>query len=335
MERTKEKILPFFIPHLGCPNDCIFCNQRAITGEQNPISIDEIRVIIAKETEPKTIAYYGGSFTALPDAEQIKYLEVLHEPDIKPKVAAIRISTRPDSINAKKIALLQKYQVKTVELGVQSMTDSVLDIAKRGHSAIDAIKALRELKEAGFETGVQLMLGLPTETEAETLEGARKILAEKPDLLRIYPVVVIKNTELAKMFDENKYESLSVDEAVSIAAKVRLIADANGVKTIRTGLNWSEDFNEQDYLAGAYHPAFGALVKGEIMKLWAETKLEPNALIYVSRRNFAPMVGENARNKKFFAKQNIAIKIDDKLKDDEIVVGKTKINYQDFIKNHN
>ena len=198
-------IIPIFVPHLGCPNDCIFCNQKSISGEQRQVSAKEVKEQIEfywkslknKETAFIEEAFFGGSFTGIPQEKQIELLQAVQEYIDKGKVNSIRISTRPDYINKEILKLLKKYKVHTIELGVQSSNDYILRRSKRGHTFEDVKKASKLIRRYGFCLGHQMMVGLPESTRLDELNTARDLAKLKPKIMRIYPVLVIKNTRIS------------------------------------------------------------------------------------------------------------------------------------------
>lgn len=306
MSQAKRHILPFFIPHLGCPNQCIFCDQHKIAGQGLPPTPEEVAATLARldrqaASKPEA-AFYGGSFTAIPREMQIGYLTAAKQALDEGRISGIRLSTRPDAVDEPELALLKSYGVGTVELGVQSMTDKVLKLARRGHTAADSLAAVRRLQEWGFVCGVQLMPGLPGETAASAVNGAAQILALKPDLLRIYPTVVVAGTECERMFRAGEFQPLSVDEAALICLNVTLLAEAAGTTVIRTGLQPTEEL-EREVVAGPYHPAFGAQVMGLLWRhklLYALQKLPQAAECFVNKRDIAPLVGYRRQNVAYY-----------------------------------
>lgn len=306
MTAARRHILPFFIPHLGCPNQCIFCDQRTIAGAVRSPAPDDVWARLAElpagaEQAPE-LAFYGGSFTALAGDVQQAYLRPAAQAMREGRISGIRISTRPDAIDADILALLQHYGVGTVELGVQSMTDEVLRLAKRGHSAADAENALRTLQAAGMTAGVQLMPGLPGETHRSAIDGARRILSLRPDMLRIYPTVVIEGTECAAMYLRGEYRPLTPDEAAAVTLDIRVIAESLGVRVIRMGLQPSDGLAAQ-VLAGPYHPAFGSLVNSLMWREKVLLMLQKHAdvaRIAVNKRDLPSVVGQGRQNMPYY-----------------------------------
>lgn len=262
----KHSIIPLFIPHYGCPHQCIFCNQRRITGQTTPVTASDVERIIAEylasSDEPRfwEAAFYGGSFTALPMDVMEALLRPAKEALDAGRIQKIRLSTRPDCISPEILSLLSRMGVSIVELGVQSLSDEVLTLAERGHTARDAAQAVRLLREGGFQVGLQFMTGLPGETMAILRESARKGAALRPDFIRLYPVLVLKDTKLAAMHLEGSYKALTLEEAVFRCAFLKRWYQAHRIPVIRTGLQATEELDWGDsLLGGPYHPSMGEL----------------------------------------------------------------------------
>lgn len=273
----KEYIIPIFVPHLGCPNKCVFCNQTKITGKQKQVTAEEARKIIDeylsnfKDKENKVeIAFFGGSFTAIDEKIQNELLEVAYEYVQKGVVDSIRISTRPDYITKDILKRLKKYKVKTIELGVQSTNNYVLAKAKRGHTFEDIKKASKLIRFYGFNLGHQMMVGLPESTALDEINTAKDLIKLKPKIVRIYPVLVIKDTELEEDYNKGEYEPLSVTQAVERCAEIADLFNKKKINIIRIGLQNTEEITDpseetSQVVAGPYHPAFRQLVEG---RLW-------------------------------------------------------------------
>lgn len=265
----KTRIIPFFIPHAGCPYRCVYCDQRVITSQEGQVRGEDVARTIAEylatggEEERWEVAFYGGSFTALPPSKQRELLLPAFRVLQEGRIEAIRVSTRPDCLDEERLALLMAYGVTLVELGVQSMDDRVLRLAGRGHTATAVVEAAALLRSWGFNWGAQLMPGLPGAGPASDLFTARQIAALEPDVVRIYPAVVLAGTELHRMLEKGKYKPLSIEEAVERTVEMRLIFEERGIPVIRTGLQESPGLAAK-VVAGPYHPAFGELVEGEI-----------------------------------------------------------------------
>ena len=266
-------IIPIFVPHLGCPHDCIFCNQRKISGVQNQTTAEDVKAIVNKclLTILKTnqsvveIAFFGGSFTGIPKNKQEELLDIAYEYIQTGQVDSIRISTRPDYINQEILNLLKQYGVKTIELGVQSMDTQVLQMANRGHTRDDVIKASRLIKMNGFKLGHQIMIGLPGDNIQKDMLTANDLIQLRPDMVRIYPALVIKGTALEERYINGSYKPLNLEEAINISKHLLKLFEKNGILVIRLGLQTTENINpEKDVLAGPFHSAFKDLVDSEI-----------------------------------------------------------------------
>lgn len=270
----KHYIIPVFIPHLGCLHQCIFCNQKKITGQQTPVTAKQVantiqeRLSTINQDRWIEVAFYGGSFTALPEKIQNELLAPASQALQTGQIHAIRLSTRPDCISADIITNLCKQGVTIVELGVQSLDDTVLFNAERGHSSQDVINAVKILKDSGISCGIQLMPGLPGEDWASLIGTVRQTVALEPKFVRIYPTVVIAGTMLAKLYNQGVYQPLSLGQAVARSAYMKLVFEREGIDVIRTGLQASEDLDDKgNVLAGPYHPAFGELVDSHLFFL--------------------------------------------------------------------
>jgi histone acetyltransferase (RNA polymerase elongator complex component) len=264
-------IIPLFIPHEGCPHRCIFCNQHSITGCTEKVTAAragaEIATWLARPRDRRRevqVAFYGGSFTGLPRPRQDELLGAVVPFRDRGEVAAVRLSTRPDDMDGETARFLAGAGVRIVELGVQSMSEEVLASSGRGHAVAQVEEGVRCLQGAGIEVGGQLMLGLPGETTAGQLAGLRRLLALRPDFLRLYPVLVLRSSRLAALYETGRYRPLSLGKAVALAAKMKAICDAAGVPVVRMGLQPSPAL-EKEVVAGPYHPAFGELVLSRLL----------------------------------------------------------------------
>ena len=314
----KTSIIPVFIPHLGCPYRCIFCNQQKITGHKDVPTGQEVARRIEKYTRGKArhweVAFYGGSFTAVAAVLQEELLQPAYEALKAGKIAAVRCSTRPDCITPDKLARLKKYGVTVVELGVQSMDDAVLRKAKRGHTATDVERAVMLLREQNFAVGLQLMPGLPEEDRASLMATTERICALKPDFTRIYPVVVIDNTELADLYKEGSYKPLTVDEGVRRAAFMKEHFLRNGIACIRTGLQATEELDRAvNILGGAYAPAMGEMVDSlrygrQIRHLLEELNPDGTVTVAYNRKDTSRTRGYKNENMRIGPALRIGIK---------------------------
>lgn len=271
----KHYIIPVFIPHYGCRHRCIFCNQKKITGtvamEISGADVEKIiHEHIVRIDRPRHIelAFYGGSFTALPFGYQRQLLEPAFHALQQGLIHTIRLSTRPDAINQKILEQLCALGVSIVELGAQSLEDTVLQKAARGHSYQDIEKAVTLLDAAKLQYGLQLMLGLPGEDWHSLTRTAARLVRLKPDMVRIYPTLVIADTPLAVLYQRNRYVPLPLEEAIKRAAFIKLICEQNRIPVIRIGLQASEELSSRDtVLAGPYHPAFGEMAESYLFQL--------------------------------------------------------------------
>lgn len=260
-------IIPVFIPHAGCPHQCIFCNQRTISGQQeNDLAAARRQIekyqAWTKPNPENELAFYGGSFTALPYSFQEALLNLADEYRQSGLVGKLRLSTRPDYINPEEISLLESYGVKTVELGVQSLDDKVLVLAERGHTAACVEPAVRLLQASGFTVGLQLMVGLPGQDQSSLAATLQAVLKLKPEVVRIYPLLVIKGTPLAALYAAGKYEPLSLEAAVKATYYLYDALTQAGSRVIRMGLQPDEELCQPgNIIAGPFHPAFGEMVK--------------------------------------------------------------------------
>jgi histone acetyltransferase (RNA polymerase elongator complex component) len=262
-------IIPIFIKNRGCPHRCIFCNEKMIAGDQ-PDDITEISVREiagrylsgpSKRDGETQIAFYGGNFTGLDQQEQARLLEMTRPFLESGQVQSLRISTRPDAIDANVLDLLSAYHVRTVEIGVQSMNDEVLRLSERGHTARDVIRAVRLLKERGMEAGIHLMAGLPGDSEERFAETVEAVAALQPATVRIHPAIVFKGTGLAHMIAAGRYRPLSLEEAVLYCKPAVRRFAAAGIPVVRLGLQTTKEMESPgNIVAGPFHPAFGALV---------------------------------------------------------------------------
>jgi len=271
----KYKILPFFLPHYGCPHHCVFCDQGTITGSSPRISIEGIRSDIAAfASSPlppaahpvrKEVAFYGSSFTAMPRDIQEAVLEPARQALASGGIHGIRISTRPDACDAAAMRLLKEYRVETVEVGVQSFDPEVLRRSGRGHGPEEGITAVRMLRDAGFVTGVQLMPGLPGEDRASFNATIRRVLSLKPHVVRLYPALVLKGTPLESLYETGAYVPLSLDQAVELCRDAVIMLRRSDIRVIRCGLHPSPSLmREGAVCAGPFHPAFGELVESAV-----------------------------------------------------------------------
>lgn len=312
--KKKQYIIPIFVPHLGCPNDCSFCNQRKISGQLKKVTENDVRDTIEyylnnfKDRKAyKEVAFFGGSFTGIDVEEQNKLLSVAYDYIKEKKIDGIRISTRPDYIDKSILKRLKKYKVKTIELGVQSSNDFVLKRCKRGHNFEDVKKASKLIRRYRFTLGHQMMVGLPESSALDDLNTAKDLIKLKPKIVRIYPVLVIKGTELEKEMNNGKYEPLSVEQAVERCKEIMYLFNKKKIKVIRIGLQstdtiCSPDKETSEVVGGPYHETFRQLVEASIYYDYIIDKIKnfnmnvKEVLIRVNPQDINNVVGYKKEN---------------------------------------
>lgn len=272
----RQYIIPIFVPHLGCPNDCTFCNQRKISGQMKNITENDVRDTIEfylnnfkEKNSYKEVAFYGGSFTGIDPELQEQLLGAAYEYIKAKKIDAIRVSTRPDYIDKAVLKRLKKYKVKTIELGVQSTNNYILENCKRGHTYEDVVKASKLIRKARFNLGHQMMIGLPESTELDDINTANDLIKLKPKMVRIYPVLVIKGTELEKQYNSGEYTPLTVEQAVERCKELCYLFGKKKINVIRIGLQNTDTIcsptnSGSEVVAGPYHETFRQLVESSI-----------------------------------------------------------------------
>lgn len=306
----KHVNIPIFIPHLGCPNQCVFCNQRKISGveqfklEDVKTQIDTALSTVGSDKEAE-IAFFGGSFTGIDRALMLNLLEISHNYLKEGKVASVRCSTRPDYINEEIIDILKRYGVGTVELGIQSSSDEILSRSKRGHNVTHSKRAAELIVNSGITFVGQMMVGLPGSTLEDEIETAEFIISSGAKAARIYPTVVFSETELSEMTDRGEYIPLSLEEAVfRCAVLLKKFSDAS-VDVIRLGLCESENLHsEKSYYCGPNHPALGELTENMLYFLEISEKLTaiPDIRgeiikITVSKNSLSKAIGQKRVNR--------------------------------------
>ena len=281
--KIRPLIIPVFIPFQGCPHRCVFCDQERISSQRGKkIDKDHVERILKQAIhsdgfDPRRspeVAFYGGTFTNLP-LDQIEGLLEAVTPFIEQKIIhRIRVSTRPDSLDEKRLKAMKQKGVFLVELGAQSMDNRVLDLSERGHSAEDTVSAVELLKKYGFEVGIQLMPGLPGDSSDRFYSTVKRVLELRPHVVRLYPAVVIRGTGLADLYDKGSYNPLGLDEAVDICMESCIQFENEGIPVIRIGLMSSPSLLEKgQVVAGPWHPAFGFLVRSAIYQRCIEPQL--------------------------------------------------------------
>ena len=307
----KKRIIPIFVPHKGCPHDCIFCNQKKITGVSTDVTSEDARNIIEEclETIDKDadveIAFFGGSFTAIDIDIQKSLLSVAKEYVEKGLVKDIRMSTRPDCIDEDILSMLKEYKTSIIELGVQSLDEKVLLDSIRGHQSEIVYKSSKMIKNSGIKLGLQMMIGLPADTEEKCIFTAKKFVELKPDCVRVYPTLVVKDTGLEKLMEQNKYNPFTLEESVNIVKKVLVLFYVNNINVIRVGLQATDDIQiGKAVLAGPYHPAFRELVEADMIKDYLEFVILQNKnikkmLVKSNKKNISKIIGNKKTNVKY------------------------------------
>jgi histone acetyltransferase (RNA polymerase elongator complex component) len=303
--------IPFFIPELGCPHQCVFCDQHRISGTLQAPEPEEVDSQVAAylETFPKgkrqvEIAFFGGNFTGLPQNEQEAYLKAAVKWVENGEVNGIRLSTRPDYINPEVIKLLKKYGVSSIELGAQSLDEEVLKLSGRGHSAKHVEEASKMILDAGFVLGLQMMTGLPGDTMEKTVYTARRIAELGASETRIYPTLVIRGTQLELMYLEGSYQPLNLEETIERCKKLVLFFEENQIRILRLGLHPSEGLSKgSDLVAGPFQPALKELVNTAIWKdIFRESLKNKNRQclrLSVASKELNAAIGHKAQNKKW------------------------------------
>jgi len=345
----KQYIIPIFVPHLGCPNDCVFCNQKSISGQTKQVTKEDVKNIIEehlkyiKKDSKVEVAFFGGSFTGIEEAKQEELLSAAYEYIKQKKVDSIRISTRPDYIDKKILKRLKKYKVKTIELGVQSANDYILKKAGRGHTFEDVVKASKLIRWYGFELGHQMMVGLPESTTVDEINTAKQLIKLKPKMVRIYPVLVIKNTKLEKDYNEGKYKPLTVTQAVEVCKELVKLFVKKHIEVIRIGLQPTDtitnpDNDKSEVVAGPFHPAFRQLVESG---MWYDVIVEKikqlntkvkEVVVTVNPADVNNVIGQrkdNINNLRDVYDVDLIVKADEKIKQGKSKIEITKI-YEDF-----
>ena len=345
----KQYIIPIFVPHLGCPNDCVFCNQKSISGQKKQVTKEDVKNIIEehlkyiKKDSKVEVAFFGGSFTGIEEEKQEELLAAAYEYIKQKKVDSIRISTRPDYIDKKILKRLKKYKVKTIELGVQSANDYILKKAGRGHTFEDVVKASKLIRWYGFDLGHQMMVGLPESTTVDEINTAKQLIKLKPKMVRIYPVLVIKNTKLEKDYNDGKYKPLTVTQAVEVCKELVKLFVKKHIEVIRIGLQPTDTITnpedeKSEVVAGPFHPAFRQLVESG---MWYDVIVEKikqlntkvkEVVVTVNPADVNNVIGQrkdNINNLREVYDVDLIVRADEKIKQGKSKIEITKI-YEDF-----
>ena len=332
-------IIPIFLPHAGCPHQCVFCNQTAITGaKQDTVSPETVDRIIdgflgyrRAQRRPVQVAFYGGNFLGQKKDAVRRLLDHTQKSVVDGPIDSIRFSTRPDTIDREHLDVVSDYPVSTVEIGVQSMDDRVLAMAKRGHTAEDTVTAVMRLKERGYTIGLQTMVGLPGDDETGSYFTAQRIAELAPDFVRIYPTIVLENSRLGRWYSQGKYTPWPLERCVSHVKDLYLYYKSEAIPVIRMGLQASGDLEDGAVrLSGPYHPAFGHMVHAEIFLdmaaevLEKQCALDDTVTINVHPRSVSKMRGLKNKNvdalQKRFRIRSLKIVPDPSIPEDRLAV---------------
>ena len=346
----KEYIIPIFVPHLGCPNECTFCNQKKISGQTKMVTAKDVKDTIEyfinhfkDEEKYIEVAFFGGSFTGIEVEKQEELLQAAYEYIEKGIVNSIRISTRPDYIDKTILKRLKRYKVKTIELGVQSTNDYILKKSKRGHTYEDVKKASKLIRRHGFVLGHQMMIGMLDSTKLDEIRTAKELIKLKPKIVRIYPVLVIKGTELEEQMEKGEYTPLTVGQAVDRTKEVMTLFNNKKIDVIRIGLQNTDTITDpenpqSEVVAGPYHPAFRQLVEGN---MWYDailsrikkfsTKVKKIEILAndVNINNIIGHKKENIEKLKDIYDVEVVVKPDDRIKPGKYEINILE-NYTDF-----
>ena len=312
--KKEQYTIPIFIPHKGCPNNCVFCNQKKISGQLTDVTsqdvedkIEEYLKYYSNSKKKIEVAFFGGSFTGIPIDKQIEYLQVANSYVKKGLVDAIRISTRPDYINRNILDTMKKYNVKTIELGVQSMDNEILTLSKRGHTALDVVNASKLIHEYGIVLGHQIMIGLPGSTRESEVYTIKECLKLQPQQLRIYPVYVIPDSELYSMYENSEYKPLSINEAVMRCKAVIYECQKTDISIIRLGLQSTDEITAKNNdLRGPVSDnlaeyVMSALVRDKIEREIKNRQIDDSKLIInVPKKYVSICIGPKKINKIYF-----------------------------------
>ena len=302
----KHANISLFVPHMGCPHQCSFCNQKTISGSVKELTVEEVTWVLSKAVadgvnpQNTEIAFFGGSFTAIDRAYMVSLLEATKPFIQKGSFSGIRISTRPDAIDNEVLGVLKAYGVTAIELGAQSTDDEVLSLNHRGHTLCHIKEASQLIKAQGFSLGLQMMTGLLGDTNEKSLKTCDDIIVLKPDTVRIYPTIVLEGTCLGEMYKKGEYKPQTVEEATTLCAVLLERFYENSIKVIRLGLHSGGNV-EEGYLAGPYHPAFGELCESKIYLKKAINALSNvdkgvEHTLFVNTSEISKMVGQKKSN---------------------------------------
>lgn len=320
--------ISIFVPHLGCPNQCSFCNQHHIACTEKTPDINDIdNAVLAAKSSKKydpavtEIAFFGGSFTAIDREYMISLLTAAKKHITDSTVCGIRISTRPDAIDTEILNILKEYGVTTIELGAQSMVDSVLSANERGHSSYDVTKASKLIKSYGFALGLQMMTGLYGSSDSDDIYTAEKLISLSPDCVRIYPTITLKNTKLAEHYKNGSYMPPSLDSAIELCVKINKMFEEAAIPVIRLGLH---TIDNSAYIAGPWHPAFKELCDSAVFrkKIIEQLRKKGKYTVLVNKSDVSKVIGQSKQNILFFKENgyDITIRSSDTVKKNDVII---------------
>ena len=302
----KHGNIAIFVPHMGCPNQCSFYNQHLISGTQTPPTPNDVHQIctqvledVPSDQKQIEIAFFGGSFTAIDRGYMTDLLQAASAYLGNGRFSGIRISTRPDAIDREILSILKHYGVTAIELGAQSMDDTVLQKNRRGHTAADVERASDLIRRCGFSLGLQMMVGLYGDSKERLYQTAERLIACEPDTMRIYPTVILQGTHLAELYLTGKYVPMTLKDAVAVCTDLLIQFTKAGIRVIRLGLHDSPELI-QNCIGGLYHPAFRELCESRIYYQKALAALQAQSLrhclLLVHPREISKMIGQSRSN---------------------------------------
>lgn len=330
----KKRIIPIFVPHQGCPHDCVFCNQKKITGVSTTVTSEDVRNIVEEylptidKDASVEIAFFGGSFTAIDVDIQKSLLSVAKEYVDKGLIQDIRMSTRPDCIDEEILTMLKEYKVSVIELGVQSLDKNVLIDSIRGHEAEIVEKSAKLIKKYDIKLGLQMMVGLPSDSEEKCIKTARQFIDINPDCVRIYPTLVVQDTGLEILLNKNLYKPFTLEESIQIVKKLLALFYVNNTNVIRVGLQATDEIQlGKGIVAGPYHPAFRELVEAEMIKdylnnIIRENKVTSNIVVKTNKKNISKVIG-NKKSNSVYMKNELGVSL--KTQEADIDIDKLEI----------
>jgi len=329
---VKPVTVPFFISHQGCPHTCVFCDQRTISGAAGRLpTANEIvsKISLWRVTaggRPLEVAFFGGTFTALSHEIQAGLLEPLQSLLNRGEISAVRLSTRPDYIDGRRVEWLKKLGVTTIELGIQSMDDAVLETSDRGHSAAESDAAIRCVKGHGVVVGAQLMPGLPGDSLIKSLSSLERVIAAGADFIRIYPTVVIQGTELARRFSAGEYYPLGLEQGINLCKLLLHRAMKSNLPVVRMGLQADDGLNSETVLAGCWHPSFGQIVSSRLYGDLIDRYVSDDELVTISCHpaRLSDVIGHKRSNLARLLERRVQAQVvsDKTLKKEEITIQK-------------